>query len=81
MATQADIDALAQQVSDLQAKVTADDSQLQSGIAAVQAWIAAQPENVDVTGLQSALSTLASGVDAVGADADAVASLVPPATS
>lgn len=81
MATQADVDALTQAVSDLTAKVTADDSQLQAGVAAVQAWIANQPADVDVSGLQDAVSQLSAGVDAVGADAANVANLVPPATS
>lgn len=81
MATQADIDALTQAVSDLTAKVTADDSQLQAGVAAVQAWIASQPADVDVSGLQDAVGQLSAGVDAVGTDAENVANLVPPATS
>lgn len=81
VANQADIDALTQQVNTLQANLTADDSQIQSGLAAVQAWIAAQPASLDVSGLQSALGTLSSGVDAITADAANVAAAVPPATS
>ena len=81
VSTQQDVDALTQAVSDLTNKITADDGQLQQGVAAIEAWMSNQPASVDVSGLQSAVSTLSSGVDQLSTDASNVANLVPPATS
>lgn len=60
-ASQADIDALAQQVTDLQTALTSADAAIQQEIANLQA------QGVDVSGLQSAVAGLQSQVDATAA--------------
>ena len=69
-ASQADVDALTNAISDLKNRLVADDSAIQSEIATLQA------QGVDVSGLQAAVSDLSSAVDATDALVPAV---TPPA--
>lgn len=77
VATQAEIDALVGALNDLDAKLTAEDGELNSAVAAIQGWIANQPPAVDVSGLQAAVASLSTANDDLKASVDNAASLVP----
>lgn len=84
MATQADVDALTSAVDTLVGNLSADDSALQTSIAAVAQAIADlenQNPDVDLSALQTSVSNAQAAVDQIGTDAANVAALVPPATS
>lgn len=71
MSTQADVDALTQQVSGLQANLTADVTNIQNEITALQSQPGANV--LDLSGLTAAVSSLSTTVDTAG-------QIAPPAT-
>lgn len=84
VATQADVDALTAAVGDLESQVTADETQLGTAVAGIQAEIDALKNAnpaLDLTGLQAKVTEAQGAVTDLGAAVNNVSALVPPATS
>ncbi len=86
MSDQDQINAEAQAIADLAAKVTAQNATLAAGVAAAQAEIAAlqaRPAGtpLDFTQVTQKLADLAAAIDANAAEAQAVTDLTPPAAA
>lgn len=77
VSAQDDINAAAQRLADLKAKVESDDSALNAAVVNIQAWINSQPASVDTSGLAAEVDALSGAVDANAADIAAAAALVP----
>lgn len=77
VSAQDDVNAVAQAINDLDTKVNAADSQLQTAVTDIQAWIAANPTAPNLSGLQSAVSSLGTGLDQLATDVQNAASIVP----
>jgi uncharacterized protein YjlB len=84
VATQADVDALTAAVGDLESQVTADETELGTAVAGIQAEIDALKNAnpaLDLTGLQAKVTDAQSAVTDLGTAVSSVSALVPPATS
>lgn len=77
VSVQDQINAASAALTDLSTKVNAEDSALKAAIVAIQAWIAGQAPAVDVSGLEAVVTSLGAANDALAADVNAAAALVP----